>query len=120
MPGCPTTWVDAGSSSEDGTVPDVTAILGAIRAGRTFVSASPAGPQLYLDRADGGLATTVVDGVGAALHLVGDRGVVAAAAVDSPTWSVAFAVPTDVRYVRAQLLGANGEMRALTSPIWFD
>ena len=29
MPGCPTTWVDTGSSSRDGSAPDVTAILGA-------------------------------------------------------------------------------------------
>jgi PHP domain len=120
MPGRPTTWVDARSFARRRSGPDVAAILGAIRAGRTFVSASPAGPQLYLDRTDDGLTTTVADGTGAALHLVADRGVVAAAAVDSPAWSATFAVPTDVRYVRAQLLGASGEMQALTSPIWFD
>ena len=61
-----------------------------------------------------------VDGAGSALHLVADRGIVAVAAVESPTWSASFAVPRELRYVRAQLMGASGEMRALTSPIWFD
>jgi hypothetical protein len=120
MPGCPTTWVDVGSFAGDRGAPDAAAILAAIRAGRTFVSASPAGPQLYLDRTDGGLETTVVDGQGAALHLVGDRGVKAVATVESPHWSGTFAVPPGVKYVRAQLMGASGEMQALTSPIWFD
>src|SRR4029079_8185498 len=53
MPGCPTTWVDAGSFAGNRGAPDAAAILAAIRAGRTFVSASPAGPQLYLHRTRG-------------------------------------------------------------------
>jgi hypothetical protein len=112
--GCPTTWVEAGPR------PDVPAILAAIRAGRTFVSTSPAGPQLYLERSEEGLTALVVDGNDAALHLVGDGGIFATAAVDSPNWTRAFAVPRELNSVRAQLLGASGEMRALTSPIWFD
>jgi hypothetical protein len=51
---------------------------------------------------------------------VGDGGIFATAAVDSPNWTRAFAVPRELNSVRAQLLGASGEMRALTSPIWFD
>jgi hypothetical protein len=119
-PGCPTTWVEAGPRSGAGSRSVVEAILDAIRAGRTFVSASPAGPQVYLDDTDHGLEVNVVDGAGSALHLVADRGIVAVATVDSPTWSGSFAVPGEVPYVRAQLVGSSGELRALTSPIWFD
>jgi hypothetical protein len=114
MLGCPTTWVETGPRAE------VAAILGAIRAGRTFVSESPSGPQLYLDRSDDSLVVGVVDGGAAAVHLVADQGIVAVAAVDAADWSRVFTVPRDVRYVRAQLVGSSGEMRALTSPIWFD
>jgi len=113
-PGTPTTWVEAGPR------PDVPAILAAIRAGRTFVSASPAGPQLYLDRSEEGFAVAVVDGDGAALHLVADGRIAAVAPIDAADWSRTFTVPRDVRHVRAQLVGVHGEMRALTSPIWRD
>jgi hypothetical protein len=112
--GCPTTWVEAGPR------PDVPAILAAIRAGRTFVSAAPAGPQLYLDRSSDGVNARVVDGTDAALHLVADGGILAATVVDSAKWTRAFSVPPGLTFVRAQLVGVSGEMRALTSPIWLD
>jgi hypothetical protein len=90
-----------------------------MRAGRTFVSESPAGPQLYLDRADRGVRVSVLGGAGATVVVLGDQGSIGAAAVHSADWSAGVVVPRVTAYVRAQLLGSNGELRALTSPIWW-
>ena len=109
--GGPTTWIEAGAR------PDVAAILDGMRAGRTFVSASPAGPQLYLDRIEDELQVEVRGGRGCALVLIGDGGVVDATAVTSDERTMTFGVPR-VSYVRAQLVGPAGEVAALTSPIW--
>lgn len=111
--GHPTTWVNAGRHA------DAAAILDAMRAGRTFVSESPAGPQLYLERAEGGVRVSVVDGAGATAVVLGDRGAIGAAAVPTSDWSATVTVPADCPYVRAQLIGGAGEVRALTSPIWW-
>jgi hypothetical protein len=88
-----------------------------MRAGRTFVSASPAGPQLYLDRVGDRLEVEVRGGQGNALVLIGDRGVVDTAAVASDQRTMTFGVPPG-SYVRAQLVGSTGDVMALTSPIW--
>ena len=109
--GGPTTWIEAGAR------PDVVAILDGMRAGRTFVSASPAGPQLYLDRIEDELQVEVRGGRGCALVLIGDGGVVDATAVTSDERTMTFGVPR-VSYVRAQLVGPAGDVVALTSPIW--
>ena len=114
MPGSPTTWVQAGPN------PDAAAILRGIRAGRTFVSASPAGPQVYLDRAGDAVTANVVGAMGCALMVVSERGVAASTAVDAEQWSSTVEVPRGARYVRAQVLSAAGDMLALTSPIWLD
>jgi predicted metal-dependent phosphoesterase TrpH len=114
LPGRPTTWVEAGPG------PTAATILEAIRVGRTFVSASPAGPQLYLDCVAGELRVEVRDGPGTALVLVGSGGVVTAAAVGSDTWLQTVPAPGDTSYVRAQLLDEAGSVVALTSPIWLD
>jgi hypothetical protein len=111
--GMPTTWVEAGPD------PDALAILAGMRAGRTFVSASPAGPQLYLDRAGTGVEVTVRDAPGAALVIVGVNGAIAAEASRGGTWSTTARVPRDTTYVRAQLVGSQGDLLALTSPMWW-
>jgi hypothetical protein len=90
-----------------------------MRAGRTFVSASPAGPQLYLDAGGRGVDVEVRDGVGATLVVLGDGGSIGAAAVDSEEFSSTFAVPRATEYVRAQLVASNGDVQALTSPLWW-
>jgi PHP domain len=110
--GMPTTWVEAGPD------PDADAILRGLRAGRTFVSASPAGPQLYLERTDRGLEVTTHDAAGTALVVLGDSGAIAAAACGRDEWSMTVPLPGDTRYVRAQLVDGSGEVEALTSPIW--
>ena len=111
--GTPTTWVDAGPGA------DSDAILEAMRAGRTFVSASPAGPQLYLEPGGRGVAVAVWGGASATLVVLGETGAIAAAAVDSGEWSTTVAVPRATAYVRAQLVASNGDIEALTSPIWW-
>ena len=111
--GMPTTWVEAGPT------PDARAILEGLRRGRTFVSASPAGPQLYLDRAGDRIDVTVRDAEGAALVILGDEGVIAAEAAGAGTWSTTAGVPDGATYVRAQLVGPHGDLLALTSPVWW-
>jgi hypothetical protein len=115
--GTPTTWVHI-----DGQ-PTVRAILGALREGRSFVSESPRGPQLYVepDRSRAGrVSVEARDGTGGTLMLLSDSGPVGAAPVNDAAWDHSFDVPAGVRYVRAQLVAASGDMRALTNPIWAD
>jgi PHP domain-containing protein len=111
--GMPTTWVDTGSG------PDARAILAGLQAGKTFVSASPAGPQLYMDRARNGVQVTVQDAPEAALVILGDSGPIDAEASRAGSWSTSVRVPDGTKYVRAQLVGPNGNLQALTSPIWW-
>jgi hypothetical protein len=110
--GTPTTWVDAGPRLDPHT------ILDALRAARTFVSASPAGPQLYLESGGEGVRVSVRGGRGA-VALITDVGRIASAEVDdADEWSESYAVPRDANYVRAQVVNDRGEMQALTSPLW--
>ena len=113
--GTPTTWVHA-----EATVPS---ILTALREGRSFVSESPLGPQVYLDpdpARTGRLSAEVRDGAGAVLQLLGDRGTLASFPVDAPSWDATFDVPRSTRFVRAQLMSPTGDVRALTNPIWAE
>jgi PHP domain-containing protein len=115
--GTPTTWVRV-----DGQ-PAVDAILAALREGTSFISESPRGPQLYLepDRGRSGwVSVEVRDGAGTTLMLLSDAGRVDAAPVNGAAWERAFALPVGPHYVRAQLVGANAEVRALTNPVWAD
>ena len=101
----------------------MSAILAALREGRSFVSQSPRGPQLYLepDRGRAGrVSVEVRDGAGATLMVLSDSGPLDAAPVNGPAWDRAFDVPAGVRYVRAQLIDANGDLHALTNPVWAD
>jgi hypothetical protein len=113
--GTPTTWVYV-----DGA-PTVGSILAALRDGRSFVSESPRGPQLYLD-ADrarkGRVSVDARDAAGARLELITQAGTIASkTAADG---ALAFEIPEDARFVRAQLVAENGDVRALTNPLWMD
>jgi len=112
--GRPTTWVEVGPE------PNAVAILAGLRAGRTFVSASPAGPQLYMDSVRDELALEIRGGRGMGVIVIGDGLVVAAQAVLSDDATLSVAVPPRTTYVRAQLVNARGEIVALTSPIWLS
>ena len=111
--GTPTTWVRAGPE------PDAQAIVRGLRSGQTFVSASPRGPQLYLDHRDGAdLAVTVVGAGGAALAVIDDRGTFFASAVDSDDWSTTCSPRARASYVRAQVVDPSGDVLVLTSAVW--
>jgi hypothetical protein len=116
--GVPTTWAQVG---EDRTPAGV---LGALRAGRVFLSAQPSGPQLFLSTdAEGqsdSLAVRVraVDARRAALVLVSANGVEHAAQISSDDWSTRFVLPTHAGYLRAQLMDEHGQVLALTNPVY--
>ena len=112
-PGRPTTWVEAGARR------DAAAIVRAMRSGRTFVSASPAGPQLYLTATRTRLEVEIVGGTGMRLELVGAPGLLASRTVRSHAESCDFDVPGASAYVRAQLVDEN-ELSAVTSPVWLS
>src|SRR5439155_13022492 len=98
--GTPTTWVDAGDR------PTVATILAALRDGRSFVSASPRGPQLYLepDRGRAGrVSVEARDGAGSTLTLFSDSRSIAATSVDDAAWARAFDLPAGLEYGRAEL-----------------
>ena len=116
--GTPTTWVQVGRD------PDAAAILGALRAGRTFVSSSPSGPQLYLEPGGAGVSVAVRGAAGLTLVVLGDAGAIGAAAVPAglageEEWSFTVRVPRGTAYIRAQLVVENGDLAALTSPLWW-
>lgn len=117
--GCPTLWVEAG----DTVSPD--AIVAAIRAGRCFMSESPAGPHLYWQRQGDALVARLAGAAGDAVMLIGDPGVIATAPIAGD--DVSFRWTRDElagnganRYIRAQVVDRLGNVRALSNPIWLD
>jgi hypothetical protein len=108
--GRPTTWLKIDGELSTGS------ILAALRAGDCFISASPSGPQLYLDSR----GVQVVDGRGLALTLWSDNGCFAAHSVDGDDWSTEFAWPAEATFVRAQLSAPNGDVVAVTNAVWRD
>jgi hypothetical protein len=111
--GTPTTWVAAGPRLDAGT------ILDALRAGRTFVSAMPTGPQLYLEPGGKGVHIRVRGGGGGTASVITDSGTISSSAVTDPDeWTATFATPRDATYVRAQVANDRGQLLALTSPLW--
>lgn len=109
--GVPTTWVRAG------TRPTAATILDAIRRGEAFVSASPNGPQLYVDRDGSAIRVRAVGAAGARLRLVGERGVLRTWPLENDDVELRVALP-DVRYVRAELVDTAGSMLALSNALW--
>ena len=113
--GWPTLWIQ--------TKRPLTAnsILEAIRAGRCFISDAPDGPQIFLSREEGSVSARIVGGVGTALALVGANGIIATEAItaDDQSWSFALNVLGKGQpYVRAQIHGAYGGLRAMSNPVW--
>jgi len=114
-PGRPTTWLRAAR--------DAASVLGALRGGSAFVSASPRGPQLYLDPEAGRLGRVRVEvrgAAGAALLLLSDEGCTAAAPIVADEWDAAFDVPARARYLRAEVVDGAGSVLALANPVWAE
>ena len=111
--GTPTTWVHV-----DGR-PTVATILHALREGRSFVSESPRGPQIYLE-ADPArtrrVSIEVRDAAGARLEVITAAGTIASKGAEDP--GLVFDIPEDARFVRAQVVAENGDVRALSNPLW--
>ena len=120
--GWPTLWVRPDGELSPGT------ILDAIRAGRCFMTESPAGPQLYLDRTGTEIRSRAVGAAGNTMVLVGPGGAIHATALAGDDVSVT--LPIDevsdmmtaaaAHYVRAQIQDATGVIRALSNPLWLD
>ena len=112
--GQPTTWVEV-----DGFLTPA-GVLTALRRGRCFVSATPAGPRLYLDHAGRDVSVKTVGANGAALLLVSDAGGVASHAIAADGWEQTLPFPADAPYVRAQIVDGAGGVLALSNPVWRD
>ena len=112
--GFPATWVKVSGE------PSPAAILDGIRRGDCFVSASPSGPQLLVDRWDGRVRIRAGGATGATVVVLSDRGSEAAFAIPTADWERTLPRQTGVRYLRAQILDATGAMLAVSNPIWLD
>ncbi len=119
--GIPTIWIQTDEPLS------AAAILDALRAGRSFITESPTGPQLYLQLQPNGdmLHVHVIGAKGDALILVGPLGVLDASTIDLDNfeffWPMEFFAGTaTVRppYVRIEIHRAGGGIRALSQPIW--
>lgn len=98
------------------------AVLGAMKAGRCFISEGPAGPQLYLRQTNDAIEARVVGAAGDALLMVGPAGCVGAAAITSDDqtirWAGAEALADDRPWARFEVHAASGHVRALSQPVW--
>lgn len=110
--GMPTTWVNVGTERS------AAAILEAMRAGRVFLSRSPEGPQVYLERDAGQVRVRVLDARGATVQLISGGATVWAAAIARDDWAEVLADAGAWSYVRAQVVNARGEVLALGNPCW--
>ncbi len=110
--GHPTTWLRVNGP----ITPD--AVLEGLHQGRCFVSATPEGPQLYLDEVDGTIRARVVGGRGGALLVLSDAGCVAASSISADDWEQRVPFPADAAYLRAQVVDGVGGMLALSNPVW--
>jgi hypothetical protein len=94
----------------------VTSVLDALQAGRSFISASPAGPRVMLS-VDGDRLHARVRGAAGATLLVITDALVTAAGVAAEDWHTTIGLPA-APYVRAQIQDERGALLALTNPVW--
>ena len=123
--GEPTVWLHCTGA------PSVTKLLDAIRAGRVMISESPHGPRVTLNSGqammgdclsrsgDYPLIVTgnVKAGAGCTLQLYTEVGCIEQQFVPTESFQFFAEIAADL-YVRAQLIGDTGQVRALTNPIY--
>lgn len=95
-------------------------ILAGLRAGHCFISASPSGPQIYVQCDGACISIRIVDGDGATLQAISRGETIASVAVTSPDWTTTIRYPADAQYVRFQLADASGQTLAFSNPIWTE
>ena len=114
--GHPTLWVH----TEDELTQD--SILEAIRAGRVFMSESPAGPTIYTHRDDDTVGVRVKGAREDVLMAIDSDGCIRAEAIPSNdatfSWPINQIIPEGERYVRFQVMDTGGLVRAMSNPIW--
>jgi predicted metal-dependent phosphoesterase TrpH len=113
--GHPTLWIQTRKPLSDKS------ILEAVKTGQAFLTDSPDGPELYISRENDLVTIRTVAGKGTALVLVGATGIIATEAItdDDQSWSFAINILGKGQpYVRAQLVGETGEIRALSNAMW--
>lgn len=114
--GSPTLWIQ----TDNELTPE--SIIAAIRAGRTFMSESPAGPQVYLHERTDNLDVRVLHAQGDSLMAIGRDGYIHAEPIRSSdatlTWPLAEVFGTNERFVRFEVMSPGGIVRALSNPVW--
>ena len=114
--GFPTLWIQTDDPLTSAS------ILDAIRAGRCFVSESPAGPQLFVHREDDRVVVRIVGAEGDAVLEIGPHGCLGAKAIKGPDvttcWSIRDLQDEQVPFVRFELHAPTGGVRALSNPVW--
>jgi hypothetical protein len=114
--GYPTLWIQTDEPLS------VASIIGAIRAGRAFISESPAGPQLYVRREGEEMIVRIVGAEGDALMEIGPHGCLGAGAIKgsdvTKRWCIRDLQDAGVPFVRFELHTPTGGVRALSNPVW--
>ncbi len=115
--GFPTTWVQVdGALTSD-------AILAAVREGRSFVSESPSGPQIFDHSDRNALRLHVANAAGMALLLVGRCGVVAAEPIGGDNEQIEVSIRDlaprldGASWVRPEIHAVGGAIKALGQAI---
>lgn len=114
--GHPTLWIQ----TDDHLTTE--SIIAAIRAGRCFISESPAGPQIYSSLDNDVVTVRVVGAREDCLMAIDSDGCIRAEAVpsmdDTFSWPVNQIIPEGEQYVRFELHSAGGGVRAISNPVW--
>jgi predicted metal-dependent phosphoesterase TrpH len=128
--GTPTTWIYCPGD------PSPAALLQGLRSGHAFMSASPIGPELYLQSGDAIMGDTIshiddtpltfdlqaVNARGSILELIDDAGKTIEFQIENDQWRQSVQIDVSkLRYIRAQLVEDNHSSRAvtaLTNPIY--
>lgn len=114
--GNPTLWIQTDEVLTDDS------ILDAIRAGRVFMSESPAGPAIYTQQDEEVISVRVTGAREDALMAIGADGYIGTKAIPSNdasiSWPIDEIIPGGEKYVRFEVMSPGGIVRALSNPLW--